>query len=95
MLGTVGKCFRIQRLRFICFEKTSYEICKLNYFQNVYFTELILCSYDFQKMSESDFKKAFDTEENEDWRRAVIEATFIMNKDLDSRLVTFDTLTML
>lgn len=45
-----------------------------------------------QILSEDDFKTAFETKNNEGWREAVIEATFILSKDLDSRLIVFDTL---
>lgn len=44
-------------------------------------------------MSEDDFHKAFGAAMNsDDWRKAVVEATFISSKDVGSRLGIFDTL---
>ncbi|KAG4081188.1 hypothetical protein HA402_014636 [Bradysia odoriphaga] len=46
-------------------------------------------------LPEDDFHKAFDTANNEVWRSAVVEATFILSKDVNSRLGIFETLNIL
>lgn len=46
-------------------------------------------------MSGDEFHKAFDTANNDIWRRAVVEATFLSSKNIDSRLDIFDTLNVL
>lgn len=52
----------------------------------------IICVWTLQKLSDEAFDAAFNTDNDKDFHKAVVEATFVMNKELDMRLAFFEIL---
>lgn len=81
-----------QYMKSVSLNQFKVHLNRFSFYSSFFFLLLFV----LQKMTKEEFDKAFDVSSNEDWRKAVTEATLLMTikSNLTFRLCVFDLLNL-